>query len=42
MNIDEIYTQEGDIINTGKNIGAEAVRYFADQLKENLLMTMRC
>lgn len=35
LTIDDIHTEEGDIINTGENIDAEAMRYFADQFKEN-------
>lgn len=37
LNIDEIYTEEGDIIDTGKNIGTEAMRFFACQFKEGII-----
>lgn len=38
LNIDEIYIEEGDIINTRENIRAEAARYFADQFNEDFYM----
>lgn len=34
LNIPEIYTAQGDLINSIENNGEEAVSYFEDQFKE--------
>lgn len=42
MNIDEIHTEAGDVINTGENIGVETAKYFANQFKKvQLVRNMR-
>lgn len=34
MELSEIQTAQGDVVNTSKNLGAEAVMFFEEQFKE--------